>query len=186
MLKLSQNRISPEELSGLMRSSQEGDSSSYRKLLEESSEILRKALAVRIYDPNDREDVLQEILIAIHLSKHTFLPTKSFLPWLSSIAKYKIVDYIRRKERLKKREIIQSNEYLSKKEYSDFEEDIKERIEEILDKLSEKQRLIIRLLKLERLSIAETAKVMSMSPSAVKVAAHRIYKIIRIQPGGKL
>ncbi len=186
MLKLSQNRIAPEELSGLMRSSQEGDSSSYRKLLEETSEILRKTLAVKIYDPNDREDVLQEILIAIHLSKHTFLPDKSFLPWVSTIAKYKIVDYIRKKERMKKREIIRSNEYLPEKEYFDSEENIKERIEEILDKLSEKQRLIIRLLKLERMSVAETAKVMSMSQSAVKTAAHRIYKIIRIRPGGKL
>ncbi|WP_246047581.1 sigma-70 family RNA polymerase sigma factor [Leptospira ilyithenensis] len=185
-MKLSQNRIAPEELSGLMRSSQKGDSSSYRKLLEETSEILRKALSIKIYDPNDREDVLQEILIAIHLSKHTFLPDKSFLPWLSAIAKYKIVDYIRKKERMKKREIIRSNEYLPEKEYFDSEEDIKEYIEEILDKLSEKQRLIIRLLKLERMSVAETAKVMSMSQSAVKTAAHRIYKIIRIQPGGRL
>ncbi|MDF3821647.1 sigma-70 family RNA polymerase sigma factor [Leptospira sp. 96542] len=168
-----------------MRSSQEGDSFAYKKLLEETSEILRGILSVKIFDPDDREDVLQEILIAIHLSRHTFLPDKSFLPWLSSITKYKIIDYIRKKGRRDEREIIRSNEYLPEKEYFPSEDDTKERIEEILANLSERQRLIFRLLKWEKMSIAETAKIMSMSESAIKTAAHRIYKIIRIRPGGK-
>ncbi|WP_244310408.1 sigma-70 family RNA polymerase sigma factor [Leptospira noumeaensis] len=185
-MKLSKNRVSSEELSDLMRSSQEGDSTSYKKLLEEICIILRGILSAKIFDPEDREDVLQEILIAVHLSKHTFLPGKSFLPWLSSIAKYKIIDYIRKKGRKNKREIIQSNEYLPEIQYFPSQDDSKEYLEEILTKLSEKQRLIFRLLKLEKMSIAETAKIMSMSQSAVKTAAHRIYKIIRIRSGDKL
>lgn len=184
MLKLSKNRISPDELAGLMRSSQEGDSSSYKKLLEEINFILRGILAVKIYDSDDREDVLQEILIAVHLSKHTFLPDRSFLPWLYAIANYKIIDYIRKKERKKKRELILSNEYLPEDQNFSFEDDSKEQIEKIMSYLSEKQRLIFRLLKLEKMSIAETAKIMSMSQAAVKTAAHRIYKVIRLRPGG--
>ncbi|MCW7491676.1 sigma-70 family RNA polymerase sigma factor [Leptospira sp. 2 VSF19] len=185
-MKQSTNRISSDELSGLMRSAQEGDSLSYQKLLEEICVILRPRLAVKIFDSDDREDVLQEILIAVHLSKHTFLPEKSFLPWLSTIANYKIIDYIRKKERKKKREFILSNEYLPEKQKITLEDDSKERIDEILAHLSEKQRLIFRLLKLEKMSIAETAKILSMSRSAVKTAAHRIYKIIRLRPGGNL
>ncbi|WP_243836458.1 sigma-70 family RNA polymerase sigma factor [Leptospira meyeri] len=185
-MKQSKNRISSDELSGLMRSAQEGDSLSYKKLLEEICVILRALLAVKVFDSDDREDVLQEILIAVHLSKHTFLPEKSFLPWLSTIANYKIIDYIRKKERKKKKEFILSNEYLPENQNIHLEDDSKERIDEILTKLSEKQRLIFRLLKLEKMSVAETAKILSMSQSAVKTAAHRIYKVIRLRPGGKL
>ncbi|MCT8334049.1 sigma-70 family RNA polymerase sigma factor [Leptospira sp. 85282-16] len=185
-MKFSKNRISPDELSGLMRSSQEGDSLAYKKLLEEICVILRGILSVKIFDAEDREDVLQEILIAVHLSKHTFLPDKSFLPWLYTIANYKIIDYIRKKGRKKKREFLMSNEYLPENKYFPSEDESKERIDEILTKLSEKQRLIFRLLKLDKMSIAETAKIMSMSQSAVKTAAHRIYKIIRLRPGDKL
>jgi RNA polymerase sigma-70 factor (ECF subfamily) len=45
--------------------------------------------------------------------------------------------------------------------------------------MSERERKIITLLKIENYSIKEAAKILNLSESALKVAAHRAYKKIK-------
>jgi RNA polymerase sigma-70 factor (ECF subfamily) len=51
--------------------------------------------------------------------------------------------------------------------------------------LPERQHEIVRLMKLDGLSVRETAERLNMSVPAVKVAAHRAYKLLRKMAGGR-
>jgi RNA polymerase sigma-70 factor (ECF subfamily) len=44
----------------------------------------------------DVEDLVQETLLAIHVRRHTYDPDQPFTPWVYAIARYKLIDYLRR------------------------------------------------------------------------------------------
>ena len=52
-------------------------------------------------------------------------------------------------------------------------------IEEAMSSLPEKQRVIVELMKIEGYTAKEVAKKLDMSESAVKVSAHRTYKLLK-------
>ena len=47
--------------------------------------------------PADCEDVVQEALLAMHLKRDTWDETQPIEPWLRAIARYKLVDHLRRR-----------------------------------------------------------------------------------------
>lgn len=46
-----------------------------------------------------QDDVVQEVLLAIHHKRSAFDETQFFLPWMYAIARYKIIDYFRRNKK---------------------------------------------------------------------------------------
>jgi RNA polymerase sigma-70 factor (ECF subfamily) len=46
--------------------------------------------------PTDAEDLVQETLIALHTRRHTYDRSQLLTPWVYAIARYKLVDYLRR------------------------------------------------------------------------------------------
>ena len=50
-------------------------------------------------DPSEVEDVLQETLRALHLSRHTYDAASPVTAWAHAIARYKLVDHLRRSGR---------------------------------------------------------------------------------------
>ena len=49
--------------------------------------------------PNEVEDVVQEVLLVIHLKRHTWDQSKPIGPWIMAIARNKMIDDLRRKGR---------------------------------------------------------------------------------------
>ena len=79
------------ELADLMRKSQQGDSNSYVALLNRVSQIVGRFIQnsfqrLGMQTTGGHEDVLQEVLLAIHAKRHTYDPSEFFLPWLYAIA----------------------------------------------------------------------------------------------------
>lgn len=70
-----------ETLATRMKKSQEGDSREYELLLRQVRDILRAFLVSRISHIDDREDLLQEILIGIHKARNSYRPDRPFAPW---------------------------------------------------------------------------------------------------------
>ena len=92
-----------EEWADLMRWGNAGDSGAYRRLLKAVTPVLRavkrRGLA-RAGQPVDQsEDIVQEILLAVHLKRHTWDADAPFSPWLFAIARNKLVDALRRRGR---------------------------------------------------------------------------------------
>src|ERR1700737_5176704 len=94
-------RESDEEWASLMRSGISGDSAAYHRLLKAVTPVLRAAARrglARAGQPVDQsEDIVQDILLAVHLKRHTWDVSAPFAPWLFAIARNKLIDSLRRR-----------------------------------------------------------------------------------------
>lgn len=154
--------------SGLMASAQRGDAEAYRRLLSEVRIWLKRYYAGRL-PPAMVEDVIQETLIAIHEKRQTYDPDRPFSAWLSVIARYKWIDALRL---MKSRPTETLEDDIP---VPDHEEAITSAwsLERLLRQIKPAQSAVIRLVKLQGLSIAEASKATGQSATLVKVNIHR-------------
>src|ERR1700759_2430042 len=86
-----------------MRLTISGDSAAYHRLLKAITPVLRAAARrglARAGQPVDQsEDIVQDILLAVHLKRHTWDVDAPFAPWLFAIARNKLIDALRRRGR---------------------------------------------------------------------------------------
>lgn len=176
------------ELSKLMRRAQGGDMESYHLALTKIRDMLRKFIGnsfrkFRISAEDSVEDVLQEALLAIHQKRATYNPEQFFLPWMYAIARYKVIDYLRKSkvalrttvswdeelESLEVLMVLESNTFLDTEIDTDT----------LIAMLPEKQKAVLLLVKIEGLSIEETSLKTGYSVSDVKVTVHRAIKALQ-------
>ena len=167
-------------LSALMRLAQAGDNQSYSQLFLEITPMLRAFISQKISNRDDMEDIVQEILISIHKAGHTYDTDRPFEVWMYTIARYRLNDYLRAyyKNQALKDKIEAESGYFFTQEGVTKDPEMYESITELLDALPEKQKIIVRMMKLEGYTAKETAAKVNMSETAVKVTAHRVYKRI--------
>lgn len=169
-----------DNFEGLMILSLNGDQRAYTALLQETSRLLRPFLARRLSVTNEVDDLLQEILISIHKARHTYDGKRPYKPWAYAIAKFRLQDYLRAHYSDQLRHAIELSEVEdSLPEYVTETAFTYESIREEIQKLPEKQATILQLMHQEGYTAKEVAEKMGMNESAVKVAAHRAYKILR-------
>ncbi len=150
-----------------------GDAHAYRMLLEGLTRHLRGYYKRRL-TPAAAEDAVQETLIAIHSRRATCDSTQPFTAWVYGIARYKLVDEYRRNKRHAAMPLNEASELFA----ADASEavDAKHDIERLLAKLPETKRQLVRDVKLEGHSIADTAARAGMLEASVKVVLHRALK----------
>lgn len=163
-----------------------GDNAAYHSFLKATGDHLRAFYRKRLSKmPDHVEDLVQEALLAVHNQRHTFDPNQLVTAWLFAIARYKLVDMWRRHN---VRDAMNEpfDEDLHDVAASDSEaDDARRDIEVLLEQLPDKQRLPIRHVKIEGLSVHETAKLTGLSESAVKVGIHRGLKILAAMMRGE-
>jgi len=176
--------LNPAEpvLRSLLMRGLEGDGAAYHAFLRQLGAHLRAYLGRRLFGwPDDVEDLVQECLIAMHNQRHTYQPDQPFTAWAHAIARYKMIDLLRtRSGREALHEPLDDEMALSADsavEASDARRDLGG----LLDSLPDRQRLPIVHVKLEGLSVAETAQRTGMSVSAVKIGIHRGLKALALR-----
>jgi RNA polymerase sigma-70 factor (ECF subfamily) len=152
----------------------------YAQLLREVARLLRPFLARRLVVESEVDDLLQEILISVHKARHTYDGNRPYKPWLFSIAKFRLNDYLRSHYADQLRQAV---------DISELEEVLPERVTEPeltyesisgeIQRLPERQANILKLIHHDGYTAKEVAARLGMTESAVKVAAHRAYKILR-------
>ena len=156
-----------------------GDAVCYHAFLKDLSGHLRGFLRGRLSRlPDEVEDLVQETLLAVHNQRHTYDPAQPLTAWVHAIARYKLVDLLRRRavrEDLHD-SLDETAELLAAPEAPAAES--RRDLLRLLDELPERQRLPILHVKLEGLSVAETARLTGMSQPAVKVGVHRGLKAL--------
>jgi RNA polymerase sigma-70 factor (ECF subfamily) len=184
--KDSQVSSSETRLRNLLLQGLAGEASAYHAFLKELAAHLRAFFRKRLgHWPNEVEDLLQETLLAVHNQRHTYDPAQPLTAWVHAIAKYKLVDLLRRRA---------SREHLN--DPLDDEVDIlssadgdaaeaRRDLHQLLRQLPDHQRLPIIHVKLEGLSVAEAAKLTGMSASAIKVGVHRGLKALAAKIRGE-
>lgn len=83
----------------LMRRANAGDGAAFLRFLTEVTSPLRSLIRARgrALPPDQHEDVLQEVLLAIHLKRGSWDGTAPVRPWLYAVARHKIVDAFRKR-----------------------------------------------------------------------------------------
>ena len=169
-----------EEWALLMRAAIDGDSAAYRRLLASLTPVLRTVTrrnCARIgLDRGEAEDIVQEVLLAIHLKRHTWDVDRPFGPWIMTIARNKLIDARRRRGNRLTLPIDDLADILTA-EGSDEATDRGD-LDRLLGGLGERQRDLVRSLSVEGRSVQETAERLKMSEGAVRVALHRAIKAL--------
>jgi RNA polymerase sigma-70 factor, ECF subfamily len=154
----------------------DGDATAHRALLQRLSGHLRAYFKGRLsraaQSSAEAEDLVQEALIAIHTRRHTYDPTKPFTPWVYAIARYKLVDHLRRtKSSSPNLSIEDAGELVAHDDRSGVESGLD--LQKLMMRLPAKMRQAIQDVKLDELSVTEAAMRSGMSKSAVKMSVHR-------------
>jgi RNA polymerase sigma-70 factor (ECF subfamily) len=164
-----------DEWTGLMRSAISGDDAAYHRLLKAVTPVLRAAARrglARAGQPVDQsEDIVQDILLAVHLKRHTWDTNAPFAPWLFAIARNKLIDSLRRRGRRIFVDIDDFAETLAGE--TPAETAPAGEVAAQLQALPARQRDVLQSIAVESASIKDTARKFSMSEGAVRVALHR-------------
>lgn len=168
-----EKRLRPDFLAALA-----GDAAAYRRFLDAIGERLRGYIRQMLarsgrHEPSEAEDVLQEVLLALHLSRHTYEPTSPVTAWAHAIARYKLVDHLRRSGRhvghLELDDEAMQREDRSEAAASEARLDL----DRAMASLPDRTRGLIDKVRLQGASVAEAAGEAGMTENAAKVAIHR-------------
>jgi len=168
------------EWASLMRAAMAGDSRAYHRLLASLTPYLR-AIARRRCDQlgvakSEAEDIVQEVLLAVHLKRETWDPFRPIGPWISTMVRNKLIDSLRRRGR----HIVVPIEDVVAILETDDRVTSSDRIDisSVLSTLEDPQRTIVQRISLDGSSVREIAQQLKMSEVAVRVSLHRALKAL--------
>ena len=158
-----------------MRAGLAGDAEAYRLLLEALAPVLRRVARQGLRQAGagnaDAEDVVQEVLLAVHLKRHTWMSDQPFSPWLNAIARYKLIDVLRRRGRRGEVPIDDLIDVLP--DQSAQAEASPQELEKLVGRLQGREHDVVTAISLEGQSVRDAAAKLSMNEGAVRVALHR-------------
>ncbi len=172
-----------QRAAALMISAQQGDASAYAQLLTMLAATARQYARGRLGDVPWLEDVAQETLITVHAARRTYDAGRPFAPWFYAILSSRLIDVLRKERRVRMRELavdsLPEPATADRPARAEGETVDPERLHAALGSLPSRQREVVSALKLRDESVKEISDRLKMSPSAVKVTAHRGYRALR-------
>jgi RNA polymerase sigma-70 factor (ECF subfamily) len=167
--------IDDHRLAGLMKAVQDGDGNAYRLLLADLVPKLRSLIRRRrpFLQPEDVEDLVQDVLLSLHAVRMTYDAERPFMPWLLAIMHNRMADGARRYARRGANEVAVPEIDVT------FRDDDKnvygdpQSLRRAVAALPAAQQKAIEMVKLGELSLKEAAVRSGMSVGALKVAIHR-------------
>jgi RNA polymerase sigma-70 factor (ECF subfamily) len=159
----------------LLEQSLEGDCAAYHQLLLLLTPALRRAIRSRAQAIGiDAEDVVQEVLLALHLKRNTWIRGTPVAPWVAAIARNKLIDAHRRRGRRKEISIDSVVDTLRSNGADN--DDRSQDLERGLAGLTSRQRKVLHAVSLEGYTAREAAQRLDMTEGAVRVNLHRAMK----------
>jgi len=169
-----------QEWQTLMRAAQGGDAAAYRTLLQALRPWLLSYFRRRLRG-SDCEDLVQMTLLSLHEKRHTYDPDAPFLPWIAAVARNKLIDFVRKNSR---HVHVELNEGLGLED--GMQPDLAARdVAVLLARLPKEHARVVKLHKLEGLSVDEVSQATGKSAAAVKVTMHRGLKKLQALVGLK-
>ena len=141
----------------------------YRALLSEIQLWLERYYRKRVA-PAQLDDLVQEVMMAVHTKRATWDPSRAFYPWLAAIARYRWVDHLRKVYKHESKELFEDDAV------EDSEEEVvmaRVSLSRMFGQLPQAQAEAIELVKIGGLSIREASEKTGQSESLIKVNIHR-------------
>jgi len=152
----------------LMVAARAGQRHAYDQLFREVDSWLRRYYARRLGGPA-AEDARQDALLAIHVNRHSYVPSRPFGRWVAAIARYKWIDQLRDQSRTA---TLPLDEEIPIEDHGEAATSAIA-INDLLGRLKPAQADAIRLVKLRGESIEGAAIATGQSKALVKVNIHR-------------
>ncbi len=152
----------------LMQRAQGGDGPSYAALLHTSADWLRRYFRRKIA-PDRLDDLVQEVLLSLHLKRTTYDPDRAFYPWLAAIARYRWVDALRTEYR----HAADSLDGDTMTESSSAPSEGRLSLNALFAYLSPAQITAIELVRIQGHSVKEAAEQSGQSEALIKINIHR-------------
>ena len=164
---------------GLVRAAQKGDERAFRQLVERYQRRIYQLALGMTKDPDDAMDIAQETFVRVHKYLPSFKGDSSFFTWTYRIATNLCLDAQRRKGRSERVELDEGNEAeieeamdppshaLAGPQRQALNDELKGKLEEALQGLSENHRAILLLREVDGLSYEELAKVLDIRKGTV-------------------
>lgn len=162
-----------EQWEVLLARANEGDAAAFARFLQAVTPTLRAVIRRRGDGlPTDQhEDVLQEVLLAIHLKRQTWRRDAPVRPWLYALARYKVVDAFRRRGARVDLPIEDFADVLPEEEVS---VPLSGRDTEVMLRLIDtRSAMLVRAVALDGKTAEEAGEAVGMTAGAARVALHR-------------
>jgi RNA polymerase sigma-70 factor (ECF subfamily) len=162
-----------------------GDQDAYQNFLNRVAGIVgayfMKSMNPRNRSPQRVEELAQDVLLSIHQKRATYQTSMPVLPWVYAIARYRLIDAVRRDARRPRfanweegyEDLLWTEAQQGGAASSD------QQVEALLEGLGDRQKEIMVLAKVEEVPLSDIAEKFEMSLSAVKVTVHRAVKTMR-------
>jgi RNA polymerase sigma factor (sigma-70 family) len=165
-----------------MRAAMAGDEGAYRQLLVSLAPRLRavaRSHCRSLGAPEDEiEDLVQEVLLTIHLKRGSWDQSRPIGPWVAAITRNKLIDVLRRRGR---HITVPIEDFVDRLQAEDQEPELSaHQIDSLLARLPPQQREIVRSISFNGSSIRETADRLQMTEGAVRVTLHRALKALAV------
>ena len=172
------------KLHALMLASIAGRSGAYQTLLRLCAERLRAYFGRRLIGrEEDVEDLVQETLMALHNKRNTYDQSLPYTAWLHGIARYRLIDFLRRDKRQLEVPIDDAFEPADSDAFEALLAEID--LNTLLAGLTPNQIAAIRLTRIDGYSVREAAEISGQSEPAIKVNVHRgLGRLIAAIKGG--
>jgi RNA polymerase sigma factor (sigma-70 family) len=176
----------------LINQLKQGDQAAFKEIVETWQDMVYNTAIGIVQQPEDAEDVAQEVFVQVFQSIHGFKGNSKLSTWLYRITISKAMDHERRKKRKKRFALVQSLFGKNDEQVVDVPDfnhpgvlfDRKEKAAILfgaMKTLPENQRVAFVLNKVEGLSYQEIGEVMQTSVSAVESLLHRAKTNLRKQ-----
>jgi RNA polymerase sigma-70 factor, ECF subfamily len=167
-----------------------GDDAAFSELFDLLAPRLYGYFLRQMRDRDVADDLTQQTMLKIHRARGQFLRGAAVTPWAFAIGRRLILDTLRKH----RREVPSADddsletapaEGPSADQLVEAQETAR-RIQAVLLRLPESQRVAFELVKQEGLTFVEAAAVLGTTVAAVKLRAHRAYEALRADLGDAL
>jgi len=162
----------------LLAEANAGDNRAYATFLRTITPVLRGVVRAKGGTLGEAvcEDVLQDVLLAVHLKRHTWQVGAPVRPWLYAIARYKVIDAFRARGGKVEVPIEDFDEILVAEVGTDPTEAAD--MAKMIGLLDDRSGRLVRMIGIEGASTAEAGQALNMTEGAVRVALHRAFKAL--------
>jgi len=190
-------RLSPQQVDSLIRAAQRGDQDAFEELVRAYDQsVLRHAMNL-LRSPDEARDVYQEVFLKVFRNLHTFRFDCSFHTWLYRIVTNVCLDHLRkrgvRKEEpavvetgdgpLDRMESLEEESALANPERSLRNRQLQDRIEEGLQELTPRERMVFELRHYEGLRLRNIGEILGTTEDAAKNCLFRATQKMRMALG---
>ena len=165
---------------------QEQDEKAFEYLVDHYQEMIGNTCFGFVQNQVEAEELTQDVFVEVHLSINKFKAQSKLSTWIYRIAVNKSINYLNHKKR--KRRINSVSMFFGfgegkEKDFADprsvnpekqiEDQEVKEALENAINKLPENQRIAFVLRKYDDLSYSEIAEIMNATVSSVESLIHR-------------